>query len=73
MLKTYGNRKISITRELTKTYEDVFFSDLINIQEVLKKRKDLNIPDKLSEIIEEDKITQYKEQKGYKKWLEQRL
>jgi len=44
MLKTYGNRKISITRELTKTYEDVFFSDLINIQEVLKKRQSLNIP-----------------------------
>ena len=26
-----------------------------------------------NKIIEEDKITQYKEQKGYKKWLEQRL
>ena len=44
MLKTFGNRKISITRELTKTYEDIFFSDLINIQEVLKERQNLNIP-----------------------------
>ena len=44
MLKTYGNRKISLTRELTKTHEDVFFSDLSNIHEVLKKRKKQNIP-----------------------------
>jgi len=44
MLETYGNRKISITRELTKTYEDVFFGDLVNIKEVLKERQNLNIP-----------------------------
>ena len=40
----YGNRKISIMRELTKTYEDIILSDLENIESVLLKRKEDNIP-----------------------------
>ena len=44
MLSTYGNRKISITRELTKIYEDVICSDLLNINNVINKRSQNNKP-----------------------------
>ena len=44
MLKIYGNRKISITRELTKIHEDIIFGDLNNIQDVLKKRENDKTP-----------------------------
>ena len=44
MLNIYGNRKISIMRELTKTHEDVILSDLENIENILLKRKESNIP-----------------------------
>jgi 16S rRNA (cytidine1402-2'-O)-methyltransferase len=44
MLKVYGNRNISIMRELTKTYEEVFLSDLENINYILLERIDKNIP-----------------------------
>ena len=44
MYKVFGNRKISIARELTKTYEEVISSDLRNIKNVLKNREEKNIP-----------------------------
>jgi 16S rRNA (cytidine1402-2'-O)-methyltransferase len=44
MYKVFGNRKISIARELTKTYEEVISSDLRNIKNVLKNREKKNIP-----------------------------
>ncbi len=44
MLKVYGNRKITITRELTKVYEDVIFSDLQNIIRFIDERQKKNIP-----------------------------
>ena len=44
MLDTYGNRKISIARELTKIFEDVIFSDLININNVIKIRNENKRP-----------------------------
>ena len=44
MLEVYGNRKISIARELTKTYEEIIFSDLNNIINVLDLREKKNNP-----------------------------
>ena len=44
MLKIFGNRKISITRELTKIYEDVVSSDLENIECLIKERQLSNKP-----------------------------
>jgi 16S rRNA (cytidine1402-2'-O)-methyltransferase len=44
MLHIYGNRKVSITRELTKIYEDVIFSDLVNIINIINKRIENNKP-----------------------------
>ena len=44
MFSTYGNRKISITRELTKIYEDVICSDLVNINDIINKRSQNNKP-----------------------------
>ena len=44
MLKIYGNRKITITRELTKVYEDVIFSNLQNIIGIILERQKNNIP-----------------------------
>ncbi|MDC3116418.1 16S rRNA (cytidine(1402)-2'-O)-methyltransferase [Alphaproteobacteria bacterium] len=44
MLKIFGNRKISITRELTKIYEDVVSSDLENIESLIKERQLSNKP-----------------------------
>ena len=44
MFNIYGNRKISIMRELTKIHEDIILSDLDNIEKILLKRKDDNIP-----------------------------
>ena len=44
MLDVFGNRKISIARELTKTYEEVITSDLNNIIEIIDTRRKNNIP-----------------------------
>ncbi len=44
MLKIYGNRKISITRELTKIYEDIITSDLENMESLIYERKLRNEP-----------------------------
>ena len=44
MLKIYGNRKISITRELTKIYEDIISSDLENIESLIDERQLNNKP-----------------------------
>ena len=44
MLYTYGNRKISIARELTKIYEDIICSDLENIHNVVNERNQNNKP-----------------------------
>ena len=43
MQEIFGNRKISIARELTKTYEEIITSDLNNIVKIIEKReKDKN-------------------------------
>ena len=42
MLHIYGNRKISITRELTKIYEDVILSDLVNISNIINNKNENN-------------------------------
>ena len=44
IFKIYGNRKISITRELTKIYEDVISSDLQNIKSLIYERELNNKP-----------------------------
>jgi len=44
MYKVYGNRKISIARELTKKYEEIISSDLKDIKKILKVREEKNIP-----------------------------
>ena len=44
MHNVFGNRKISIARELTKIYEEIISSDLKNIKNILKIREEKNIP-----------------------------
>ena len=44
MLKIYGNRKISITRELTKIYEDIITGDLEKIESLIHERQLRNKP-----------------------------
>ena len=44
MLKIFGNRKISITRELTKIYEDIITGDLEKIESLIQERKLRNKP-----------------------------
>jgi 16S rRNA (cytidine1402-2'-O)-methyltransferase len=44
MKVVYGNRKISIMRELTKIYEDIILSDLNNVMDLLTKRENDNKP-----------------------------
>ena len=44
MHKIYGNRKITITRELTKVYEDVIISNLQNIIGLIHERQKNNMP-----------------------------
>ena len=44
MQEVFGNRKISIARELTKTYEEVITGDLNNVIEIINKRMENNNP-----------------------------
>ena len=44
MQEVFGNRKISIARELTKTYEEIITSDLNNIIKIVDERKKNNNP-----------------------------
>ena len=44
MQEVFGNRKISIARELTKIYEEIINGDLNDVIEILNKRKKINNP-----------------------------
>ncbi len=44
MLNIFGNRKISIARELTKIHEEIILSDLKNINLIIEKREENNNP-----------------------------
>ena len=44
MLEVFGNRKISIARELTKTYEEIINSNLNDILKIVNNRKENNKP-----------------------------
>ncbi len=44
MQEVYGNRKISIARELTKTYEEIITSDLNDVINIVENRKKNNNP-----------------------------
>ena len=39
MKDIFGNRKISIARELTKNYEEIITSDLNDIEKIIEKRE----------------------------------
>ena len=44
MLEVFGNRKISIARELTKTYEEIISGDLNSVTKIVDERKKNNNP-----------------------------
>ena len=44
MQEVFGNRKISIARELTKTYEEIITGDLNDVIEIINKRMENNNP-----------------------------
>ena len=44
MQEVFGNRKISIARELTKTYEEIITSDLNNVVKIIEGREKDNNP-----------------------------
>ena len=44
MLEVFGNRKISIARELTKTYEEIITSDLNSVIKIVDEREENNNP-----------------------------
>ena len=44
MQEVFGNRKISIARELTKTYEEIINGNLNDIIKIINKRKENNKP-----------------------------
>ena len=44
MQEVFGNRKISIARELTKTYEEIIYGDLNSVIKIVEERKKNNDP-----------------------------
>ena len=44
MQEVFGDRKISIARELTKTYEEIISDNLNNVIKIVDKRKENNNP-----------------------------
>ena len=60
MQEVFGNRKISIARELTKTYEEIISGDLNDIIKTIDKRKRNNNPLKGEVILIVDGYTEEK-------------
>ena len=60
MQEVFGKRKISIARELTKTYEEVITSDLSDIIKIIDKREKNNNPLKGEVILIVDGYTEKK-------------
>ena len=60
MQEVYGNRKISIARELTKTYEEIITNDLNDVINIVENRKKNNNPLKGEIIIIVDGYTKKK-------------
>jgi len=60
MQEVFGNRKISIARELTKTYEEIITGDLNDIIKIIDKRKRNNNPLKGEVILIVDGYTEKK-------------
>ena len=75
MLKVYGNRNISIMRELTKTYEEILISDLENISSIILERieKDNPLRGELVIVIEGYKPSEDIDLKSIKNNIEERL
>lgn len=75
MLKVYGNRNISIMRELTKTYEEILISDLENISSIILERIEKNNPlrGELVIVIEGYKPSEDIDLKSIKNSIEERL
>ena len=60
MQEVFGNRKISIARELTKTYEEVITSNLNDVIKIIDKREENNNPLKGEVILIVDGYTEKK-------------
>ena len=43
MLNIFGNRKISVARELTKIHEEIILSDLQSINSIIERREKITI------------------------------
>ena len=60
MQEVFGNRKISIARELTKTYEEIITGDLNDVIKIIDKREENNNPLKGEVILIVDGYTEKK-------------
>ena len=60
MQEVFGKRKISIARELTKTYEEIIISDLNDVIKIIDKREENNNPLKGEVILIVDGYTEKK-------------